>query len=105
MAITVKEIKEDALIEIKVNKNFYLMSKDALYTIFLHLMENENEKQNIDNLFKKKFEELESFERAFYTITLLISEIEKQVQNNSDLYTEKEIPEPGDPDYIEPKQD
>jgi hypothetical protein len=45
MAIKVKEIKDDALMDIKVNKNFYLMSKDALYTIFKHLLSNESEKE------------------------------------------------------------
>jgi hypothetical protein len=105
MAITVKEIKDSALIDIKVNKNFYLMSKDTLYTIFKHLLNNESEKENLQNILTKDFNQLSDFERAFYTVTLLVSEIEKQVQANSDLYTEKEIPEPGDPDYIEPKQD
>lgn len=105
MAITVKEIKDNALIDIKVNKNFYLMSKDTLYTIFKHLLNNESEKENLQNILTKDFNQLSDFERAFYTVTLLVSEIEKQVQANSDLYTEKEIPEPGDPDYIEPKQD
>jgi hypothetical protein len=104
MAVKVKEIKDDALMDIKVNKNFYLMSKDALYTIFKHLLSNESEKENLQNILTKKFNDLTEFERAFYTITLLVSEIEKQVQGNSELYTEREVPEPGDPDYVEPKQ-
>ncbi len=104
MAIKVKEIKDDALINIKVNKNFYLMSKDALYTIFKHLLKSENGEENLQNILTKKFDELGEFERAFYTMTLLVSEIEKQVQADSNLYNEKEVPEPGDPDYVEPKQ-
>ena len=104
MAIKVKEIKDDALMDIKVNKNFYLMSKDALYTIFKHLLNNESEKENLQNILTKQFSDLTEFERAFYTVTLLVSEIEKQVQGNPELYTEKEVPEPGDPDYVEPKQ-
>jgi hypothetical protein len=104
MAVKVKEIKDDALMNIKVNKNFYLMSKDTLYTIFKHLLKNESEQENLQNILTKKFNDLTEFERAFYTITLLVSEIEKQVQGNPELYTEKEVPEPGDPDYVEPKQ-
>lgn len=104
MAITVKEIKDSALIDIKVNKNFYLMSKDSLYTIFKYLLKNESEQENLQNILTKDFNKLSDFERAFYTITLLVSEIEKQVQSNSELYTEREILEPGDPDYVEPKQ-
>lgn len=104
MAVKVKEIKDNALIDIKVNKNFYLMSKDALYTIFKHLLKNESEKENLQNILTKQFNELSDFERAFYTMTLLTSEIEKQVQDNPELYNEREVPEPGDPDYVEPKQ-
>ena len=104
MAVKVKEIKDNALIDIKVNKNFYLMTKDALYTIFKHLLKNESEQENLQNILTKNFNDLSEFERAFYTITLLVSEIEKQVQDNSELYTEREVPEPGDPDYVEPKQ-
>jgi hypothetical protein len=103
MAVKVKEIKDDALMDIKVNKNFYLMSKDTLYTIFKHLLKNESEQENLQNILTKDFNKLSDFERAFYTVTLLVSEIEKQVQGNSELYTEREVPEPGDPDYIEPK--
>jgi hypothetical protein len=104
MAVKVKEIKDDALMDIKVNKNFYLMSKDTLYTIFKHLLKNESEQENLQNILTKDFNKLSDFERAFYTVTLLVSEIEKQVQGNSELYTERDVPEPGDPDYIEPKQ-
>lgn len=104
MAVKVKEIKDSALIDVKVNKNFYLMSKDALYTIFKHLLKNESEQENLQNILTKDFNELSEFERAFYTITLLVSEIEKQVQDNPELYNEREVPEPGDPDYVEPKQ-
>lgn len=105
MAIKIKEIKDGALINIKVNKNFYLMAKDSLYTIFKHLLSNQSEKENLQNILTKQFNDLSEFERAFYTMTLLVSEIEKQVQGDPSLYDEKEIPEPGDPDYIEPKQD
>jgi len=104
MAVKVKEIKDGALMDIKVNKNFYLMSKDTLYTIFRHLLKNESEQENLQNILTKQFNDLTEFERAFYTLTLLVSEIEKQVQADSNLYTEKEVPEPGDPDYVEPKQ-
>ena len=104
MAVKVKENKDSALIDIKVNKNFYLMSKDALYTIFKHLLKNESEQENLQNILTKDFNNLSEFERAFYTLTLLVSEIEKQVQDNPELYNEREVPEPGDPDYVEPKQ-
>jgi hypothetical protein len=104
MPVKVKEIKDSALIDIKVNKNFYLMSKDALYTIFKHLIDGKSKEESVQHILTKQYQELGDFERAFYTITLLLSEIEKQVQENPNLYDEKEVPEPGDPDYVEPKQ-
>ena len=104
MPVKVKEIKDNALIDIKVNKNFYLMSKDALYTIFKHLIDGKSQEESVQHILTKKYQELGDFERAFYTITLLLSEIEKQVQENPDLYDEKEVREPNDPGYVEPKQ-
>jgi hypothetical protein len=104
MPVKVKEIKDDAVIDIKVNKNFYLMSKDSLYTIFKHLIDNKSPEESVQHILTKEYKDLGNFERAFYTITLLISEIEKQVQENPNYYTEKEILEPGDPGYVEPKQ-
>jgi len=37
MAIKVKEIKDDAIVEIKVNKSFYLMLKGVSYYIYKNL--------------------------------------------------------------------
>jgi len=105
MAVKVKEIKDGALIDIKVNKNFYLMSKDSLYTIFRHLLKNESETENLQNILTKQFNDLTEFERAFYTLTLLVSEIEKQALNNPEYYTEKEVAEPDDADHVEIKRD
>ena len=47
--ITVKELKDDALIDIKVNKSFYLMAKAASYTI-LKSMGIEEMKNSGDNM-------------------------------------------------------
>jgi hypothetical protein len=101
--IKVKEINDDAIIDIKVNKNFFLMSKDSLYTVFKHLLKNESESENLQNILTKKFEELSEFERCFYTLTLLVSEIEKNALSNKELFKEKEISEPGDANYVEIK--
>tara|TARA_R110002126_G_scaffold11636_1_gene51811 strand:- start:574 stop:888 length:315 start_codon:yes stop_codon:yes gene_type:complete len=102
--LKVKELKEDAMMDIKVNRSFYLMAKAASYTILQSM--GIQEMKNGDEYFKKvmneKYEDLDDTQRAFYTIILLLAEIEKQATEN-DLYVEKEILEPDDEGYVEPK--
>jgi len=96
----VKELKDDAILDIKVNKTFYLMTKAAL---LLALKESYDSSAGdtetfIKNTVSKKYEEMNDKERSFYTLTLLVGEIEKQaIENNA--FIEKEI----DPEQI--KQD
>jgi hypothetical protein len=102
--LKVKELKEDAMMDIKVNRSFYLMAKAASYTILQSM--GIQEMKNGDEYFKKvmneKYEDLDDTQRAFYTIILLLAEIEKQATENN-LYVEKEILEPEDEGYVEPK--
>ena len=102
--LKVKDLKEDAMMDIKVNRSFYLMAKAASYTILQSM--GIQEMKNGDEYFKKvmneKYEDLDDTQRAFYTIILLLAEIEKQATENN-LYVEKEILEPEDEGYVEPK--
>jgi len=102
--LKVKELKEDAMMDIKVNRSFYLMAKAASFTILQSM--GIQEMKNGDEYFKKvmneKYEDLDDTQRAFYTIILLLAEIEKQATENN-LYVEKEILEPDDEGYVEPK--
>jgi hypothetical protein len=103
MAIKVKELKDDSIIEVKVNKTFYLMTK----AILLHLVNNITAKDKdayIKEAITKEYKDLDDAQRAFYTISLLLAEIE-QVAKTKDLFVEKEVLEPGDEGYVEPKQD
>ena len=90
--IKAKEIKDDAIIDIKVNKTFYMMTKSALFTIFkeVHDISKGNSQEFVKNLTSKPYTELNDKERVFYTLTLLTGEIEKQAQENN-LFQEKEI--------------
>jgi menaquinone-dependent protoporphyrinogen IX oxidase len=80
------------------------MAKAASYTILQSM--GIQEMKNGDEYFKKvmneKYEDLDDTQRAFYTIILLLAEIEKQATENN-LYVEKEILEPEDEGYVEPK--
>ena len=104
MAIKVKELKDDALITIQVNKSYYLMAKAASFYILQQLNVQEKGDAYFKEIITKNYEDLNDAERTFYTLILLLAEIEQQAQQ-ANLYNEKEILEPGDPDYVEPKQD
>lgn len=88
--VKVKELKDDAIIDIKVNKAFYLMNKNLLYMLFLQLQESENSEQLIKEIAEKPYAELNELQKGFHTITLLLAEIERQATENN-LYEEKEI--------------
>ena len=103
MAVTVKELKDDAIVEIKVNKSFYLMTKALSYFLFQTIKDDNEREESLKKIMTGKYEHMNDFERSFYTVTLLLAEIEKQAQDNK-LYDEKEILEPGDDGYVEPTQ-
>lgn len=88
--VTVKEIKNDAIINIPVNKNYYLMVKAVLYDLFTMLQEKGVSEDALKNILSKPYAELTQQEKSFYTITLLLAEIEKQATENK-LFDEKEF--------------
>jgi len=101
--IKVKELKDDAMIDVKVNKSYYMMAKAASFTILksMDLETKENPDEYFKTIMNDKYENLDDTQRAFYTIILLLAEIEKQATENN-LYVEKEVLEPGDEGYVEP---
>lgn len=92
--IKAKEMKDDAMLDIKVNKTFYLMSKSALFSIFKDLYDNSKgtSEEFVKSIISKKYEEMSEQERNFYTLTLLVGEIEKQALE-TDSFIEKEYSE------------
>ena len=103
MAIKVKEIKDDAIIDIKVNKAYYLMVKATSLYLFKQMPE-ENREEYLKDSLTKEYKDLDEVQRGFRTITLLLSEIE-QSATTQNLCMDKEVPVPGDPDYKEPNLD
>lgn len=105
MSVKVKELKDDAIIEIKLNKSFYLMSKQLSYYLFQQMPEKESDREAmLKNIMESKYEDLQDIEKSFYTVTLLLAEIEAQAKNNNQ-YIERIIPTPGDDDYTPPSED
>lgn len=103
MAIKVKELKDDAIIEVKVNKNYYLMVKSVLLYIITKI-EAEDKDAYIKEAVTKEYKDMDDTQRAFYTLSLLLAEIEK-VAKDKELFVEKEVLEPGDEGYVAPKLD
>jgi hypothetical protein len=99
--IKVKELKDDAILDIKVNKSYYLMAKAASFTILQNMNIAEKGEEYFKTIMTKKYEELDNMQRTFYTIVLLLAEIERQATNEN-AYIEKEILEPGDEGYVAP---
>ena len=97
----VQEIKKDALLDIKVNKTYYLMIKNLSLYLFSSISEKDRAVK-IANLKEKKYEEMDDIEKSFYTVALLIAEIEKQAKETDNL-ADKEILLPGDEGFEMPK--
>jgi len=104
MAIKVKEIKDDAIVSIQVNKGFYMMVKALSFNLYQQISKQENAEEYMKNVMTKSYTELDDLQKSFYTVALLLAEMETQFKNEN-LYTEKEILQPGDEGYVEPKLD
>ena len=103
MAIKVKEMKDDAIVEIKVNKNYYLMVKALSFYLFTQI-KVENKDEYIKQIMTTEYKDLDDLQRSFYTTALLLAEIEKTTTDKN-LYDEKEVLEPGDEGYVAPTLD
>jgi hypothetical protein len=106
MAITVKELKDDALVSVQVNKAYYFMMKNTLFYLFnqIQAQGKEEAEKSIETIQAADYSKMSQVEQAFYTTTLMISEIER-LSVEQKLYDEKEVLEPGDEGYIEPTLD
>lgn len=93
---TVKELKDNALVKVEVNKSFYFMVKNALFFLFRNMDIKEEDKEKVlKELMTKNFNDMTHWEQSFYAITLLLAEIERQA-SLTDQYQDVEI---------DPKQD
>jgi adenosine deaminase len=91
MTTKVKEIKDDALLNITVNKSYYLMTKAVSFYLFTKV-DAEDKDAFLKDLMTKEYKDLDDLQRSIYTIILLLAEIEKQATANN-LFIEKEISE------------
>ena len=91
MNAKIKEIKDDALMSISVNKSFYLMSKALSFYLF-NRVDLEDKDQYLTDLLTKDYQDLDDLQRSIYTVILLLAEIERQA-TETNQFEEKEITE------------
>lgn len=103
MAVKVKEIQDDAVVSIKVNKSFYMMTKALSFQLYQQISTKKNAEEYLKEVMTKPYVELDDLQRSFYTVALLLAEIENQIKAEN-LYTEKEVLEPGDEGYVAPTE-
>lgn len=103
MAVKIKQLKDDAIVDIKINKTFYFMMKSALFYLYTLKPNGKEKEESLKKIKSLNFDELDEWEASFHTITLFLAEVEKQGLAN-DLYEEKEILEPDDEGYVAPTQ-
>ena len=103
MAVKVKEIKDDAVVSIKVNKSFYMMTKALSFYLYQQVGVKKNTEEYFQELMTKAYPDLDDLQRSFYTVALLLAEMETQMKAEN-LYIEKEVLEPGDEGYVAPTE-
>lgn len=91
MATKVKEIKDDALLNISVNKSYYLMTKALSFYLFTKV-DVEDKDTYLKDLMNKEYKDLDDLQRSLYTVILLLAEIERQASENNQ-FIEKELDE------------
>ena len=101
MAVKVKELKEDVILDIQVNKAYYMMLKSTLFYLFQQESDTNKREESLKTIMTGKYENMNDLERSFYTITILLAEIEK-VAKEKDAYDEKEVLEPGEEGFVDP---
>jgi len=88
--LKIKELKDDVTLDIKVNKNFYMMSKAAIFVVFKSIYDNSGDSEKfLKNIISKDYKDMNDGERTFYTLSLLVGEIEKQA-TLKDAFIEKD---------------
>ena len=56
MAINVKELKDDAIVEIKVNKGYYLMTKALSYFLFQTITDDKEREESLKKGLRERSE-------------------------------------------------
>jgi hypothetical protein len=104
MPIKVKEVADNAIVSIQVNKGYYMMIKALSFYLYQEINKTNKSDEYFKDILQKSYQDLDDLQKSFYTIALLLAELETQFKKEN-LYVEKEILQPGDEGYVEPKLD
>jgi hypothetical protein len=104
MAIKVKELQDDILIDIQVNKAYYMMLKGTLHYLFNLVQDEKNRAEALKVVMDGDYTKMDAYQRSFYTITLMLAEIER-VAKEKKIFEEKDVLEPDDEGYTPPIQE
>jgi hypothetical protein len=99
--IKVKELKDDAIINVPVSKGYYMMVKNLAFTLINNMTKNNKSDEYFKEIGNKTYPELDDDQKAMQTVTMLVAEIEAQATAHNQ-FDEKEILEPGDEGYVAP---
>lgn len=88
MSVKLKELKDDALVNVLVNKSYYFMVKLELFNAVESIVnENPEEAKDLDKILEKKYEDLTPKQKTVFTLSLLVAEIER-VAHKEGLFIE-----------------
>lgn len=86
--VNLKELKDDALINVLVNKSYYFMVKLELFKAVENIVNTAPEEaKELEKILQKKYEDLTSNQKTIFTLSLMIAEIER-VANKENLFIE-----------------
>jgi hypothetical protein len=102
--LKVKELKDNAIIQVPVSKGYYMMVKNAGYVLLNEMIKKNKSEDYLKEIGTKQYLELDDEQRTLHTLTLLIAEIEAQATAHNQ-FEEKEILQPGDEGYVAPTVD
>ena len=102
--IKVKELKDDAIVQIPVSKGYYMMVKNTAFHLLNKMIQDTKSEEYLKEIGVKQYNELDDEQRTLHTLTLLIAEIEAQATAHNQ-FDEKEILQPGDEGYVTPTVD
>lgn len=102
--IKVKELKDDAIVQIPVSKGYYIMVKNAAFVLLDKMIKEKKSEEYLKEIGTKNYIDLDDEQRVLHTLTLLVAEIEAQ-STHQKMFQEQEVLEPGDEGYVAPTVD
>jgi len=89
MSVKLKELKKDAVVDVKVDKNFYFLIKKTLFDLIKD-MNTDDQKKLTEKIKAQNFDDLTSIQEASYLFSVIIASVE-QTAIKENLYEEIDV--------------